>query len=60
VKKATFLLMYLWMFRFFMYFAMNLALESVLQSGFMLTLAISTSSFSEVIGTFGIRMSVPI
>jgi MFS family permease len=54
VKKATFFLMYFWMFRFFMYFALNLALESVLQSGSILTIAISTSSFFEVIGTFGI------
>lgn len=42
------------MYRFFMYFALNLALESVLQSGFILTLAISISSFFEVIGTFGV------
>ena len=55
VLKATFLLIFLWTFRFFIYFSTNLALESVLQSGFWLTLVISTSSFAEVIGTFGIR-----
>lgn len=54
VKKATLFLIYMWMYRFLMYFALNLALESVLQSGMILTLAISISSFFEVIGTFGI------
>ena len=54
VKKATFFLLYMWIFRFFLYFALNLAMESVLQSGSILTIAISTSSFFEVIGTFGI------
>jgi hypothetical protein len=56
VKKATLLLMYLWIFRYFMYFALNLALESVLQSSYVLTMAISLSSFFEVVGTFGIRI----
>ncbi len=60
VKKATFVLMYMWMFRFFMYFSLNLALESVLQSGYILTVAISSSSFLEVIGTFGIRNYIKI
>jgi hypothetical protein len=46
--------MYLWWFRFFIYFGLNLALESVLKSGFWLTLAISLSSVSEVTGTFGL------
>lgn len=48
--------MYFWTFRFFIYFGINLALESVLKSGFWLALAISLSSFSEVIGTFGLRI----
>lgn len=55
VRRATLVLAYLWAFRFFIYFALNLALESVLKSGFWLTLTISLSSFSEVIGTFGVR-----
>ena len=51
--------MYLWTFRFFIYFGLNLALVSVVKSGFWLTLTISLSSVSEVIGTFGLRSPLP-
>lgn len=55
LRRSTLGLMYFWMFRFFIYYGINLALESVLKSGFWLALAIALSSFSEVIGTFGLR-----
>ena len=41
LKKPTIVLMYWWMFRFFMYYGLNLALESVLKNGFILTMIIS-------------------
>ena len=54
MRRNTLVLVYLWTFRFFIYFALNLALELVLKSGFWLTLTIALSSFSEVLGTFGL------
>ncbi len=56
LKKPTLVLMYWWMFRFFMYYGMNLALESVLKNGFLLTMIISGAAIMEVFGSFGIRI----
>ena len=42
------------MFRFFMYFGLNLALESILHSGLLLTLVIAFAAIVEVLGSFGI------
>jgi len=38
-----------------MYYGLNLALESVLKSSFLLTLIISGAAIMEVLGSFGIR-----
>lgn len=46
--------MYWWMFRFFMYFGLNLALESILHSGLLLTIVIAGAAVVEVLGSFGI------
>lgn len=54
LRKVTLVLMYWWMFRFFMYFGINLALESILKSGLFLTLVISGGALVEVFGSFGI------
>lgn len=54
VRKITLVLMYLWMFQFFMYYGLNLALESILKSGLYLTLMISAASLMQVLGSFGI------
>lgn len=56
LKKPTFVLMYWWTFRFFMYYGLNLALESVLKSSFLLTMIISGAAIMEVLGSFGIRI----
>ena len=58
MRRNTLVLVYLWTFRFFIYFALNLALELVLKSGFWLTLTIALSSLSEVLGTFGLGTSL--
>ena len=50
--------MYWWMFRFFMYFGLNLALESILRSGLFLTVAIAFGAIVEIVGSFGISNSV--
>ena len=44
------------MFRFFMYYGLNLALESILNSGLMLTIAIASGAVMEVMGTFGVSV----
>jgi hypothetical protein len=54
LKKITLVLMYWWMFRFFMYFGLNLALESILRSGLLLTIVIAVAAVVEVLGSFGI------
>jgi hypothetical protein len=54
LKKPTLVLMYWWTFRFFMYYGLNLALESVLKSSFLLTVIISGTAIIEVVGSFGI------
>lgn len=54
LRKVTLVLMYWWMFRFFMYFGLNLALESILHSGLLLTLVIAFAAAVEVLGSFGI------
>jgi hypothetical protein len=46
--------MYWWMFRFFMYFGLNLALESILHSGLLLTIVIAVAAVFEILGSFGI------
>lgn len=49
------IVVFFFMFRFFVYFSINLALEVVLKSGFWLSLGISLSSVLDVLGTFGLR-----
>ena len=56
LQKPTLVLMYWWMFRFFMYYGLNFALESVLKSGFLLTMIISGAAIMEVLGSFGIAI----
>ena len=56
LRKITIVLMYWWMFRFFMYFGLNLALESILHSGLLLTLVIAFAAIVEVLGSFGISI----
>jgi hypothetical protein len=41
-----------------MYFSINLALESIVNTSFLLSLIISTSALVEVCGAFGIRNSL--
>lgn len=48
--------MYWWLFRFFMYFGLNIALESILNSGLLLTMVIAGAAIVEVIGSFGITL----
>lgn len=55
LRKLTCGLMLLWLVRFFMYFSINLSLESIVNTGFVLSLIISGSAVVEVLGTFGIR-----
>ena len=59
LKKPTLVLMYWWTFRFFMYYGLNLALESVLKSSFLLTVIISGTAIIEVFGSFGICKFLP-
>ena len=56
LRKTTIVLIYWWMFRFFMYFGINLALLSMVKSGFYLTLLIASGSIMEVLGSFGISI----
>jgi hypothetical protein len=52
-RKITLVVMYWWMFRFFMYYGLNLALESILHSGLLLTIVIAVSAVFEILGSFG-------
>lgn len=55
LRKLTCGLMLLWLVRFFMYFSINLSLESIVNTTLVLSLIISGSAIVEVLGTFGIR-----
>lgn len=59
LRSITLVLMVLWLVRFFMYYSINLALESIATSGFMLSVVVSLSAFSEVLGAIGTRTSFP-
>jgi hypothetical protein len=43
-----------------MYFGLNLALESILHSGLLLTIIIALGALVEVLGSFGISKSINI
>lgn len=60
LQKVTLVLMYWWLFRFFMYFGLNLALESILNSGLLLTVVIAGAAIVEVLGSFGITLMTTI
>lgn len=57
LRKLTLTLMWLWLVRYFMYYAINLGMEAIVNSGFVLTVVISISALVEVVGAFGIRNS---
>ena len=60
LRKYTLILMYWWIFKFFMYFGLNLALESILHSGLLLTIIIALGALVEVFGSFGISKFINI
>lgn len=46
--------MWWWIFRFFMYFSLNLSLTGILANGMILTIVIAGTALAEVIGSLGL------